>query len=194
MVLPEKLVPPFTSCASPASCAAVLISYGLSAVPVPSSALVYQSVLTSLPSHASAAFSAFSRAISSSPLFSSSVGCSSLFSSSLFSPSGASSFLSSSGLLASSPSPSPGFLSSSPGLVGCSSPPCSVSLFSSSLPSVSSLGLASAGFALPSMMAVPLPPTTSVAKAAGVTSVSVSTMLISRLTMRRDTLLVRFFM
>jgi len=33
-----------------------------------------------------------------------------------------------------------------------------------------------------------------VAKAAGVTSVSVSTMLISRLTMRRDILLVRFFM
>ena len=100
-------------------------------------------------------------------------------------------------LLASSlpPSPSSGFLPSSPGSAGCcSSPLSSLSLSSVSPPSASSLGLASAGFALPSMMVVPLPSTTSVAKAAGVTSVSVSTMLISRLTMRRDTLLVRFFM
>ena len=185
-LLSASFAVPFTSAASPASSAAVPIENSAASL------LFSYQLVSVVPSHTSVPFSSFSREMSSSPLFSSSVGCSSLFSSSLFSPSGASAFLSSSGLLASSPSPSPGFLSSSPGSVGCSSLPSSV--FLSSLFSLSSPGAGSAGFALPSMMAVPLPPTTSVAKAAGVTSVSVSTRLISRLTMRRDTLLVRFFM
>ena len=139
---------PFTSAASPASCAAVLISNVLSLV-------LYQEVSmppsAPAPTHTSVPFSSFSREMSSSPLFSSSAGC-------------------------------------------CSSPPSSVFLSSSSLFSLSPLVLVPAWFALSSTMVVPLPSTTSVAKAAGVTSVSVSTRLISRLTTRRDTLLVRFFM
>ena len=198
MVLPEKFTAaiellsasfavPFTNVASPASSAAVPIENSAASL------LFSYQLVSVVPSHTSAAFSAFSRAILSSPLFSSSVGCSFLFSSSFLSPSGFSlSLLSPSGLLASSPLSSSGFLSSSSGSEGCSSLPSSV--FLSSLFSLSSPGAGSAGFVSPSTMVVPLPSTTSVANAAGVTSVSVSTRLISRLTMRRDILLVRFFM
>ena len=189
MVLPEKVsVPSFTSCARPSRSAALLMVNSV-AFPFAAIVSVYHAVLGwtvtgVVPSPSSVSISSDG----------SSVGCSSLLSSSFLSSAGFSSpLLSSAGLLA-SPSPSPGFLSSSPGLVGCSSLPSSVFLSTSSLPSVSPPGLVSAGFVSPSTMVVLLPSTTSVAKAAGVTSVSVSTMLISRLTMRRDRLLVRFFM